>query len=87
MDTKNLKLVYTITERGERNHWVKIGVAYVNRDGSLNVKLEALPINGTMHVRDWTAREDLPAPPDFRRPSSSSRNTSSKPVDHAPNVF
>jgi hypothetical protein len=52
------KIVYTITERGEKSFWNRIGVAYVNRDGSLNVRLDSLPVNGTMQVRDWTPREE-----------------------------
>jgi hypothetical protein len=48
------KIVYTITERGNKSFWTRIGVAYVNHDSSLSVKLEALPINGTMQIRDWT---------------------------------
>lgn len=52
------KIVYTITERGEKSFWNRIGVAYVNRDGSLNIKLDAVPVNGTMQVRDWTPRDE-----------------------------
>ena len=58
METNQMKIVYAITERGERTYWTRIGVAYTNRDGSLNVKLDAVPVNGTMQVRDWTPRED-----------------------------
>ena len=48
------KQVYTIVEREgqEKNRWVRIGVAFVNRDQSLNIKLNALPVNGQLHVRD-----------------------------------
>lgn len=48
-----MKFVYTITElsRGGRV-WNKIGVAFVNSDGSLNVKLNALPIDGKCQIRD-----------------------------------
>jgi hypothetical protein len=46
------KIVYTITERDNKSYWTRIGVATVNRDGSLSIKLDALPCNGTMHVRD-----------------------------------
>jgi hypothetical protein len=52
------KMVYTITERGEKSFWTRIGIANVNRDGSLNVRLDAIPVNGTLHVRDWTPREE-----------------------------
>lgn len=55
------KEVYTIVEReGGGNWWVRVGVAWVNRDGSLNVTLNALPVNGKLHIRD----------PDERRPAS-----------------
>lgn len=55
-----MKVVYTITERGDRSFWTRIGVAYVNRDGSLSVKLDAIPVNGTMQIRDWTPGSDEP---------------------------
>lgn len=62
MDTQNKKAVYTVIDRhdGEtkRSFWVRIGAAFVNRDGSYTVKLDALPVNGTLQVRDWTTRED-----------------------------
>lgn len=57
VNTTKMKVVYTITERGDRSYWTKIGVAYLNRDGSLNVKLDAVPVNGTMQIRDWTPGE------------------------------
>ena len=48
------KVVYTIVERGEgkKPMFVRVGAAFPNRDGSLNVKLDALPTNGTLHIRD-----------------------------------
>jgi len=32
--------------------WQKIGVAFVNSDGSLNVLLNCLPLDGKLHIRD-----------------------------------
>jgi hypothetical protein len=29
-----------------------------NRDGSLNLRLDAFPVNGTLQVRDWTPKEE-----------------------------
>lgn len=58
MDNSKMKIVYVISERGGKNYWNRIGVAFVNADGSLNVKLEAIPVNGEMHVRDYVPRED-----------------------------
>lgn len=53
MPTK-LKDVYLITERGEegKSFWSRIGIAFVNQDDSLNVILDALPLNGKIHIRD-----------------------------------
>lgn len=31
--------------------WVKAGSAYVNRDGSINVYLDVLPLDGKLHLR------------------------------------
>ena len=49
-----MKDVYTIIEKEgmEKNFWVKIGAAFENRDGSLTVFLDALPVNGKLHVRE-----------------------------------
>lgn len=60
MDSSKMKIVYVITERGGRNFWNRCGVAFVNSDGSLNVKLEAIPVNGEVHIRDYVPREDSP---------------------------
>lgn len=45
--------VYTVVDRegGGRSYWTRIGSAYTNRDGSLTLKLDALPVHGTMQVR------------------------------------
>lgn len=51
------KDVFLITEQkvnpGEpvKNIWTKIGIAFVNRDDSLNVMLDALPLSGKLHIR------------------------------------
>lgn len=58
MAKADMKIVYNITGKGEMKFWNKIGVAFVNRDGSLNVKLESFPINGEMHIRDYVPKED-----------------------------
>lgn len=43
--------VYTIVERGNRKLWIRIGSATVNREGSIDVQLDAVPTNGTLHLR------------------------------------
>lgn len=55
------KVVYTPVERGGRTIWIRVGTAFPNRDGSWNVKLDALPVNGTLHIRDADPKEDEPS--------------------------
>jgi hypothetical protein len=44
--------VFTIVEReNTKPFWVRIGVAFRNKDGSLNLYLDALPVNGRLNVR------------------------------------
>lgn len=56
------KIAYCITERNGKSYWNRIGVAFVNRDGSINVKLDSLPVSGEMQLRDYVAREDRETP-------------------------
>lgn len=51
------KVVYAIVERGPRKHWLRIGMAFVNRDGSLNVRLDAVPLTGQLHIRENSPRD------------------------------
>jgi len=37
----------------EKTHWMRMGVAYPNRDGSTNVYLDTLPLNGRLQIRAW----------------------------------
>jgi hypothetical protein len=50
------KAVYAITERDGRSYWTKIGVAHQNRDSSLTLRLDALPVSGVLQVREEKAR-------------------------------
>jgi len=84
MDPNKMKVVYTITERGDKSFWTRIGVAYVNRDGSLNVKLDAMPVSGSLHVRDWTPREEQAAD---GRPRRSNGASAPAPLDDLPEAF
>ena len=75
------KVIYAIIDRPPRKHWLRVGLAFVNRDGSLNVRIDAVPLTGSLHIRDEPQRapmdesltsptpDALPGPP----PSSTSR--------------
>lgn len=56
------KIAYSISERNGRSFWTRIGRAFVNRDGSINVRLEALPTNGQIQLRDPEPRDELGGP-------------------------
>ncbi len=62
--------VYTIVERKSEEHpdrknlWIHIGVSFINRDGSINVRLNALPLDGKLHIREMSNGEAATEPDD-----------------------
>ena len=53
-------VAYTITKnekQGGKDFWTRIGVCFVNRDGSMNLKLNALPLGGEIHIREENKQE------------------------------
>jgi len=47
------KAVYCVAERGKgRRIWLRVGTAFTNRDGSLTIRLDALPLSGQLQVRE-----------------------------------
>lgn len=66
----DLKICYVITKNAEgRSFWNRIGVAFVNRDGSLNVKLNAFPVDGKMQIRDYVPAAGQEYPDDYEVPA------------------
>lgn len=59
METK-IKAVYTIieNEKLKRPIFCRIGTGFINRDESINIVLDALPVSGRLHVRDYEPRRD-----------------------------
>ena len=84
MERTKMKVVYTITSREGRagdsgrcsvkKYWSRVGIAFENSDGSLDVKLEALPVSGELHIRDYVPRQetrvDRPQPRPLIHPST-----------------
>ena len=56
--TTEMRIVYAITERGEKSYWTRIGAAYMNRDGSITCRLDALPVSGTLQIRPDSRVDD-----------------------------
>lgn len=44
-------VVYVIHSRGERKFWSKVGIGFDNPDGSIELVLESLPVDGKLHIR------------------------------------
>ena len=63
MEESKHKAVYVIieNERLEKPLFRRIGTAFVNKDQSLNVILEALPIEGRLHIREPRAHDEKSA--------------------------
>jgi len=56
--SKRVKAVYTIVPKPDgKDVWLRVGSAFPNRDGSLTVLLDAIPINGRLQVREQKPRE------------------------------
>ncbi len=50
--------VFSIRDGKNGTIWVRAGTAFVNKDGSLNVYLDVLPLDGKLHVRDAGEKRD-----------------------------
>lgn len=51
---------YTVREgkgEGSKGYWLEIGSAWTNKDGSLSLALDALPVNGRIVIRERQERE------------------------------
>jgi len=56
-----MKDVYAIYEsktgEAQKTRWVRVGVAFDNHDGFLNVLLDALPLTGRLQIRTRNGAE------------------------------
>jgi O-succinylbenzoate synthase len=51
--------LYAILERNGKTIWMKVGAAFANRDGSIAVNLDAIPVGPyRLQVREQRAWED-----------------------------
>ena len=51
MAQKKMWIAYSIQESGNKKYWNRCGVAFENRDGSVNVRLALIPLNGEVQLR------------------------------------
>ena len=50
--------VFSIKENKGGSVWVRAGSAFINKDGSMNVHLDVLPLDGKLHVREAADKRD-----------------------------
>ena len=52
-ETKRKKVVSPVMGKDNKTYWMRMGIAFVNKDNSINVYLDGLPMNGKLQIRDW----------------------------------
>lgn len=45
-------VAYYVAERNGKFHWTKLGFGELREDGEIRVKLDAIPIDGTLRLRE-----------------------------------
>ena len=57
MEKKVYKEVFVMKEKDDRTYFTKVGVGFYNKDGSMNLYLDALPMDGKLQLRDPKPKE------------------------------
>ena len=58
----NWRPVFAIVERDGRTFWPRVGTAFENRDGSVTLALDSIPLSGKLQIRDRRDEGDRPGP-------------------------
>lgn len=66
---RNYRVVYAIVERREKKYWTRVGAAFENQDGSINLILDAIPLTGDLQIRDAQVHETADSAPRSARGS------------------
>ena len=62
--TRRARAVYAVVPKPEgKDVWLRVGSAFENRDGSITVLLDAVPVGGKLQIRDYQPRDALAPPP------------------------
>ena len=71
-------------EREGKTYWVKSGVAFVNKDDSINIILDVLPKDGKLQLRNFDEESRAPGVANDRLSSSYGRTTPAAAADGVP---
>ncbi len=65
MENRKRFNVFSIAQKNNANGavWARAGTAYTNRDGSLNIYLDVLPLEGQLHLREAVVARPKVEPP------------------------
>jgi hypothetical protein len=72
---KDVFAIYESRHAGDRSRWVRIGVAFDNKDGSMNVLLDAVPLSGRLQVRPRADSFEATAPEPAAKLEPATRST------------
>ena len=56
--TRMMKVISPVENKDGKTFWLRVGNAFLNKDGSTNVYLNAYPANGKLQIRELD-EEDL----------------------------
>jgi len=58
---KRMKVLCPIeNDKTKKTFWMRLGMAFENRDGSTNVYLDALPVNRRLQLRPYDEEDEQP---------------------------
>ena len=64
---RKFKVLCPVQNKEGRTFWRLMGIAFPNSDGSTNIILDGLPVNGKLQLREWDdapwKKEEPPAAP------------------------
>jgi len=55
---KRFDVLQPIERKNGGTFWMRVGTAFANRDGSVNVYLDALPLGGKLQIREAREAEE-----------------------------
>jgi hypothetical protein len=63
-DQVRRKKVLCPLERNGKTYWMRVGSAFANKDGTINVYLDAYPTDRKLQIRDLDERDMLSGKPE-----------------------
>jgi hypothetical protein len=51
--SKMKKVLCPVEAKNGKTYWMRIGTGFDNKDGSMNVYLDAYPANGKLQIREY----------------------------------